>query len=123
VDEEEEEHEAAKCCSCSVCILLLLLLSVSIFCNFCLHTLIRVGLLDYTPPAASTHTVTVTHKHRDRRRRRRQRQLRRRRQRRRVGLLSFQRNVLLTSATHFTTPPSDHPSSQQLTVRAKRIDN
>lgn len=56
-EEEEEEMVEKERGSGKVLFLLsfcVLLLSVSIFCNFCLHTLIRVGLLDYTPPPSPT---------------------------------------------------------------------
>lgn len=64
-EEEEEtvEKERGRARSGKVLFLLsfcVLLLSVSIFCNFCLHTLIRVGLLDYTPPPPSPTAAAAT---------------------------------------------------------------
>lgn len=97
-EEEEEtvEKEGGRARSGKVLFLLsfcVLLLSVSIFCNFCLHTLIRVGLLDYTPPPSPTAAAatpltahwTYTGTHRAEAERESERE---RARRRRVGLLS-----------------------------------
>lgn len=62
-EEETVEKERGRARSGKVLFLLsfcVLLLSVSIFCNFCLHTLIRVGLLDYTPPPPPSPTAAAS---------------------------------------------------------------